>query len=228
MKMCLKLLYYDFKEMGIGFLVPIIVAIGVTAYGVFIYCGALINQKSSAALMVMNLFQYFIPPVSAWWIIMAFHRYAEEVGAEVFFTYGISKKKTGIGRALAFMAVIALLIFVIMILICLLGILKIGTAFTLFLIISVQSMLYGSFGFVFILWLRNTVWSITSILIIASLNIWGNIPVISKYLSITVRMQVQMSLLDVILKLIIMIIVSIAFFSKGQRFFSVLGEQKYG
>ena len=60
MKMWLKLLYYDLKEMGIVFLVPIIVAFGLASYGIFIYCGAPIGQESSAAVTVMNLFQNLI------------------------------------------------------------------------------------------------------------------------------------------------------------------------
>ena len=42
---------YDLKEMGIVFLVPIIVAFGVASYGIFIYCGAPIGQESSAAVV---------------------------------------------------------------------------------------------------------------------------------------------------------------------------------
>ena len=228
MKMWLKLLYYDLKEMGIVFLVPIIVAFGVASYGMFIYCGAPIGQESSAAVTVMNLLQNFIPPVSSWWIIMAFHRYAEEEGTEAFFTYGISKKKTGIGRTLIFVAVMIMLIFIIMIPIHLMGILRIETAVIVFLVLSVQSLLYGSCGFLFILWFRNTIWSITAILIIASLNIWGNIPVISRYLSITVRMQAQMSLSGLCLYFLFIIGISVVINYKGQKLFFELGTRKYG
>lgn len=228
MKQLLLLLYYDFKEMGIGFLVPIVTLITITVYGICIYNGAVSGEESKATVIVLNLLQDFLPPINAWWVIVAFHRYAEEEDTEAFFSYSFSCKKTGIGRTIVFMGIFSVLLFISLIFIYIFRILDFESLFVVYIALVIQAVFYGSCGFVFIISIRNTIWSISAILIIAALNIWGNIPIISQYLSVVINMQPHMNIKQVYLRLLFLIIVSVILLYKAQNMFKKLSQKKYG
>ncbi len=228
MKHFFRLIYYDYKEMGIIMFVPVLTIITVTVYGINLYFETPEIQNTKATIMILNLLQFFVPPLASWWIIIAFHKYVDEEGTEVVFSYGLPYKVIGIGRIVFFLIAFCIIVLISIAVLFITNVCNFELLAITYLILAIQSLFYSSCGFILILCCKNTVSSIAVILIIAFFSIWKNVPIISNYLSVTVFMQSQMSIEKIYIKLIFIVFISISFLYKAQKKIRCLAKQKYG
>ncbi len=78
---------------------------------------------------------------------------------------------------------------------------------------------YGSAGFLLAILERSVLWALASMLLLIYMNIWGGIPVISKYFSVTVELDRGLSIGSVWMKLMSLAILSCLFMYIGQKLF---------
>lgn len=225
MKQFIKMIRLDIAEMGLLFYIPIVFVFLITAYGLYFY-GADPSEKTTVILL--EFYQNVVPPLGAWWILILFHRYVEEEGNEAFFSYGYSTGKIGIGRTVFFLGIFLMILMMSLTCWFFAGVADMGTLTVVLIALAVQSVFYGSIGFLSTIVIKSIIWGTTVVLIITTLNIWGNIPVISRVLSLKIQMRSGMSPAELPPKLVFIMLITMVLLYRAQKLFNCLGERKYG
>ena len=197
----LKLLISECTHMKFEFWIPILIIIGLIAYG------RQMVALSEYDLLLDNI-QFLATPVAVWWILYSFYYYVEDEGAEVYFTYSISRKYLGIGRICFFYS-----IYIVLISFLLLSCNQLKVQFLLPL--CIQGYILCTFSFFCILSFRSIVLSLGSIVIYVFANML-NPSLANSFFSIYFNYSIDMKLQDVIIKSIILFIAGTYLLLKAQ------------
>lgn len=212
MKNKMKIILYDFKEMGLNAFLPIIIA---TSLGFF--CTYVQGYPDQ----IMHSFELFIPPFSAWWIIQSFYNYIDETGCEIYFSYPTSRIYIGLVKTLILYFLYLLIIFIP---ISITKLWETCDIFSFYIVLVTLSLFFSSCGFYLIVHLRNTLLSFGLILIYIAFNILyprGIILKTSVYFYSTTELDIKMVLSKIILLLILSLIILI----NAQLHFSELSQK---
>ena len=219
MRRFIKMIMLDIRAMSIAGFVPMVMVTILTVYGIFMYKSAPDELAKNFVNTVLYFSQRLLPPLASWWIIMSFHPYVEDEGAEVLFSCGYSRRLLGIGRVVTFLILFQVIIVISCAALVLFKVIGISELFTFSLILFLQSCFYGCAGFLLVILERSVLWALASMLLLIYMNIWGGIPVISKYFSVTVELDRGLSIGSVWMKLMSLAILSCLFMYIGQKLF---------
>ena len=136
------------------------------------------------------------------------------------FSCAYSRKILGMGRVSVFLIMFQLLNIITCITMTVIGVLDSSTILPFVLMMFVESCFYGTCGFLLILITRNILWTLAAVFILIYANIWGNIPIISRYFSVTVDLSRGLSISDMWMKLVGIMVLSGIFLAFGQRLFN--------
>ena len=175
----LKLLIYDVKEMGYGFFLTPVMLLLLISYTIMI-------NDESVTLGIMDMHQHFVGPLAAWWVVMSFYSYTDEDGGEAFLSYPFSRRYIGMGRTLIFVSCFLVLVFLDISILYVSGVCNDSTMFAMCALVSGQAFFYGSFGFFLVVRLNSVLWALAMVLAIAFVNIWGIVPKLEAYITVTI------------------------------------------
>ncbi|MBR4146029.1 MAG: hypothetical protein IKU06_11320 [Lachnospiraceae bacterium] len=197
---------------------PVIMVFTATLYCIFINDGEHI-------ISILKLYQCVVPPSVSWWIVMIFHTYIEDEGAEVVFACGYSRKILGIGRNLFFIGLFVLLLLVSCSLFLVNNIIGFGEGVTFFSILIIQTFFYGGLSYLLTFATRNIIWTIAVIMIIMYINIWNGIPAVSRYFLIVFLFERDITIGNNWIKMVYILMLGIGFMYNGQNLFSKISVE---
>lgn len=153
-------IFFDWKAMGWLAYIPVILSILLIIYS---------KLNNYLLVEVVPATELLLPSFTSWWTIFIFQEILEESGGETLFTYPLKRWNLGVYRVVVF-----LILYLVLIILTQLFILKnVGykdfISFTIQL--GVQSLFFGTLGFLLIVITRNTGWSIVIIASYVSLQI---------------------------------------------------------
>ena len=204
--------------MSILFFFPVLMVFTATIYCIFINDGEHITSS-------LKLYQCFVPPSVSWWIVMIFHTYIEDEGAEVVFACGFSRKILGIGRNLFFIGLFVLLLLVSCSLFWVNNIIGFGAGVTFLSILIIQTFFFGGLSYLLTFVTKNIFWTIAVIMIIMYINIWNGIPAVSRYFFIVFTFDRDITIGNNWLKMVYILTLGIVFMYKGQNLFSKISVE---
>lgn len=220
MRRFIRMMALDIKAMSFAGFIPILMVLLFSGYAVYIFSGSPEEIAGNFINSILNFFQQFIPAFASWWVIIAFYPFVEDEGAEVMFSCAYSRKILGMGRVSVFLIMFQLLNIITCITMTVIGVLDSSTILPFVLMMFVESCFYGTCGFLLILITRNILWTLAAVFILIYANIWGNIPIISRYFSVTVDLSRGLSISDMWMKLVGIMVLSGIFLAFGQRLFN--------
>lgn len=219
MKKFLKITYLDIKEMSAAAFLPVAAVVLMILYGLFLNDGR-------NGFTILKMIRNFTTPLASWWVIMVFHSYVEDNGSEVFLSFGYSRRIIGTGRTLFFTFCYILILFPGCVVLRGFGIVSEEDFFILFMIYAASGLFFGSMGFVLIMILKNTLWTIAAIMCIMFIDLWWNIPPAGELFTILIPSETGISHRGIFIKLTGICLMSIIMILTAQKLFDGIEARK--
>ena len=206
----LRLLWYDCKDMGIMFFLPIVGYASICLYAPLGF--AEING-------MMRVMELFLPPIGTWWVIQGMYNYVEGDGSEVFTSFPISRWVLGVERSLIFLGIHSICMGVVVALVF--SFIKDSNStlgVVLWIQLVIQSYFYLSFAFFLTIYFKSILWSLGGVMIYLSASILAPPSFLTNF-NVYFFSGSSLSIGDLFPRGIVIIIISTFLLIKGERLF---------